>query len=84
MGKSKHEVKNLEYGALFIIGLSRNKKDFFKRLNVHQPWLLIPPVFHSAFLTFKAGGELLIEGFQTDKAVVKVTLKRPVKHVKTS
>lgn len=61
--ESKHEAKNLEYGALFITGLSRNKKGVFKRLNVHQSRLLIPPAFHSAFLMFKAGAELLIGAF---------------------
>jgi len=65
--KSKHEAKNLEYGALLIIGLSRNKKGFFKRLNAHQSRLLIPSVFHSAFLVFKAGAELLIGAFIRNK-----------------
>lgn len=65
--KSKHEAKNLEYGALFIIGLSRNKEDFFKGLNVHQSRLLIPLVFHSAFVMFKVRAELLIGAFTQRK-----------------
>lgn len=43
--QSNHEAKNLESAALFIIGLSRKEKGSFKRLNVHQPRLLIPLCF---------------------------------------